>query len=389
MTIKVNLGYYNKKHEDLITNTQPYVGLGTAGLVTSYLTNPEIRKVDFLSYYLLHRQPLAKFKTYQELKKKIHAVSVWIEDVLVITGNKLTLVQKGYRDNSMADNVGESIGLSVVSRLHGLTDADWTRLDTLPGVNGAPSFDFQIASNGTCIIQVETKGSFVDNCTKKPSAVSNHAKEVLIKKTGIAAAVGYPYPASVRYGTIAALDHANDTQCWLLDPEATQIDLGPTDMRIAKRLGYAAKLISLLAPTAKLPYIITERIDDILREGADRFDGKRLTTYRGGPGFSNDYVESYLAKNKVYLDDLDVVGRIFPGADQRPHFIGMRASLVRQALAQDFGAVAETHFSESDMVRREMNVSDASTGASAGKPVMGIMNLRTSSGGLVLGHLEG
>lgn len=156
MTIKVNLSYYDKQHERLLTTTQPYASAGTGARVAAYKKVPLIRKVDFLSYLFIHRQHLPGFQTFQELQAKISRSAAWVEDVLKTPGPALQLTQQGV-ERSLAEHVGESVGLSVVSKMHGLTDADWTKLPELSGANPLPSFDFSIASDGIRAIQVETK----------------------------------------------------------------------------------------------------------------------------------------------------------------------------------------------------------------------------------------
>ena len=110
--------------------------------------------------------------------------------------------------------IGPSVGLSVINRVHGLSDADWDKLKELPGRNGKPTFDYKVASDGSNIIQVENKGSYVDDNRKKSSAISNHKKNIKDKKRKIAsleAQNNYPYPAALRYGTITAVDSRTNT----------------------------------------------------------------------------------------------------------------------------------------------------------------------------------
>ena len=321
MTINVNLEYYDGKHRKLLTTAQPYASVRTAARVQAFKTVSTIRKVDFLSYFLIHRQSLAGYQTFQDLQGKISTTAAWVQDVLRPVGPTLQLSQP-FTDAGLAERVGEAVGLSVISRLHQLTDADWTKLDTLPGVNGAPTFDFEIASDSVRIIQVETKGSFVANNTLKPSAVGNHAASILKKKTDIPAAPHYPYPASVRYGTITVLDDVHEARCWLLDPPADVSPIPPADLRIMKRLAYTAKLIALIAPKASLVDAIVRRIEQIRLHGSEQYNGRTLTRENGHAFSAKNYAKQYLAKNKLYVEPLDAVGKLLSLNNRQPIFIG-------------------------------------------------------------------
>ncbi|WP_321818526.1 MULTISPECIES: hypothetical protein [unclassified Paraburkholderia] len=386
MTIRVNLNYYNNDHRILLTTHQPYAAAGTAARVAFYRRNPVIRRADFLSYFLIHRQALSGYRTYQDLLTKAHAASTWIEDVIVPTSPTIQLAQQGYSDNGLSERIGESIGLSVISRLHGMTDADWTKLDTISGVNGQPTFDFQIGSDGARIIQVEAKGSMVDDCTKKPSKVSNHASNIAHKKSGIAQLATYRYPSSIRYGTIAAIDATHDAQCWLLDPPAQDFSIAPQELRIIKRLAFAAKSIALVAPTATLPAAIAKRINEIWKGSANAFEGKVLQTGTGTLFSHQTYVEQYLSSRKTYLRDIDVVGRLLPSDHDSPMFIGMMGNLARLAIQQSFSEIVNIEYSQTDLGVHQITAGDPTQEVGRGRSKRIPMRLAVSSGGLVFGH---
>lgn len=389
MTIRVNLNYYNSEHRTLLTTHQPYAAARTGARVAHYRRNPVIRRADFLSYFLIHRQSLSGYQTYQDLLANAEVASAWMKDVIVSTSPTIQLTQHGYSDNGISERIGESVGLSVISQLHGMTDADWTKIDTISGVNGQPTFDFQIGSDGVRIIQVETKGSMVDDCTKKPSKVSNHAGNIARKKSDIDQLATYRYPSSIRYGTITAIDAAHDAQCWLLDPPAQDVSTAPQDLRIIKRLGFAAKSVSLIAPTATLPAVIAKRINEIWEGGASAFDGKVLLT-RGGTPFSHqNYVEQYLSSRKTYLRDIDVVGRLLPSGRDLPVFVGMMGGIARSAIEQRYSDIANMKYDDDDLGLHKIAVDDLSQDGRTGKSKDIPMRLTVSSGGFVFGHAAG
>ncbi|MEK6354725.1 hypothetical protein [Burkholderia cenocepacia] len=389
MTIRVNLDYYNNHHRTLLTAHQPYAAARTGARVTTYQRNPVIRRADFLSYFLIHRQVLSGYQTYHDLLAKAHVASAWIEDVIVPASATIQLVQHGYSDNGISERIGESVGLSVISRLHGMTDADWTKLDTISGVNGQPTFDFQIGSDGIRIIQVETKGSMVNDCTKKPSTVSNHASNIAGKKSDIDQVTIYRYPSSIRYGTITAIDATHDAQCWLLDPPAQDVSIAPQDLRVIKRLAFAAKSIALVAPNATLPAAIAKRINEIWKGGTKAFDGEVLRTTAGTPFSHHNYVEQYLSSRKTYLREIDVVGRLLSGNRDFPMFIGMMGGIARSAIQQRYSDLINIEYDNMDLGVHEFTADDRSRDGQTGRPEPIQMRLTVSSGGFVFGHTTG
>ena len=62
-------------------------------------------------------------------------------------------------DRDITEHLGESLALSTINRIHGLTAADWDRIRP----QSFSTFDFQFASDGQWIIQVEAKGSVAAN----------------------------------------------------------------------------------------------------------------------------------------------------------------------------------------------------------------------------------
>lgn len=71
----------------------------------------------------------------------------------------------------MSEKVGESIGLSVINRIHDLHEADWDRIPIHSGIRGFQTFDFKStlpmsASDGKTLVQTETKGTLIDDASE-------------------------------------------------------------------------------------------------------------------------------------------------------------------------------------------------------------------------------
>lgn len=220
----------------------------------------------------------------------------------------------------------------------------------------------------------------------KPSTVSKHAASIFKKKEKINATKNYKYPASVRYGTIAVLDDQRDAHCWILDPPAVDIDIPPKDLRLVKRLAYTAKLVSLIAPNATLPHAISGRIEQILARGTDGLDGEPLLRPNGRAYSAATYAKQYLARNKLYIDEFDIVSKVLVYGRKTPLLVGLRGDLVNLAIKQDFKSLLSLDFSPQELHTSKVDLTAYPAINGVDLPRFAEFNLGGSSGGLIIGH---
>ncbi|OLU16976.1 hypothetical protein BVH01_10460 [Pseudomonas sp. PA1(2017)] len=379
-SLKINLDYY-KGHESLLA-TGAYKTLDTAKRVEGFQKHGLIPLSDFLNYFLIRRQENPNYKTYLDRLNHIDKASMWLEDILDIN----TTINWKSGSNREQEGVGEAVSLSVANSLFGLTAADWTTIPEQKGRKAHPTFDFEQTLVGitsqNSIVQIESKGSFVQDNTLNSSAVSSHARNIVKKKTSIASkGTAYKHPAMAMYGMIAAIDPMNEAKCWLLDPPADFLEGNPRDIKVATRLEYVASIVSMLAPTAKLPHALLERAK-LWREGAA---SKKVESLEGHPFTGDNYVETYLAKSKILMKDQDIVGQVYVGESGKIFFLGLRGDLVRAAIKQEPDAIINARFlpseEKTDFIAEPLLIRHWKKGS----PRKVSITLYTASSGVVIG----
>lgn len=245
--------------------------------------------------------------------------------------------------------VGESVSLSVVGSMFGLTSADW---NTIP-VMQVSGFDFERILTGITIensvIQVESKGSFVNDNTIGQPAIRTRVHNIRNKKKNILVAGStYSHPAAIRFGVIASIDQTRTARCLLLDPPGEGLEGELYRLKIASRLEHLSFILWLLAPRAQLPRVLVDRASKW--RAVNNEEPKGSLTYPNGYAFTPaNYVESYLARGKVWLKKQDVVGQLFQTDGKHQIFIGVQGDVVRAAIKQDIPAILQQTFEPSSM----------------------------------------
>ena len=121
-----------------------------------------ISVAEFLTYYLFHRIKVGnpKYRDYKTVAARISRWEIAISECIDIHDGSIRNPEGTIRqETDVIEHVGEAIGLSVINRIYGLTEADWKPIDQQWGPRAKPTFDFQIASDGESFVQLETKGA--------------------------------------------------------------------------------------------------------------------------------------------------------------------------------------------------------------------------------------
>jgi hypothetical protein len=360
-SIRVDLDFYNDEQKERLLqypNANQIVQLVRSGI--------EIPTEEFLTYYLFHRKRPGKkgYRDYHDLASKIgRAVSAledWVDynQISIAVPNDI-----GTQVPGITEYIGESIGLAVINRVHGLVEADWDHITELPGPRGYPTFDYELASDGTNIIQIEAKGSCVANNKLKSSSVSNHKADIEDKKERIKQGEQsneYPFPANVRYGTVAVLDSnpGSIAKCWLLDPEPEIVRTPPARLRLVNRMRFLHDWISFISPRSQLAAALATRLGDIqalsdpselssvpLRKG-DGEDLELEAPDRWG------YGGSYFYSNKSRVSDGPAGGVTVQISESDFFFMGIRDELPAMAAKQDFSAITSYEAGSGRMTKR-------------------------------------
>lgn len=378
--LQVDLEYY-EGHQALLAKGA-YKSLGTHAKVRAFQKKNAISLPDFLNYFLIHRAESPDYVSYAARLQQLDTASSWLRGMLDTSSTINWL--RGSR--GLQEQVGEAVSLCVASSMFGLTAADWDSIPEQRGRSAHPTFDFERTMVGItaqdAVIQIEAKGSFVRDNTVEQNAVQKHASNIATKKTKITSkGVTYKHPATAKYGMIAAIDQSHSAKCWILDPPSDDVQGNPRDLKIAARLEYVALVVSLLAPHAKLPAALRERAS-LWREGIST---EEVGPLEGFPYTSDNYVETFLARKKIWLRDHDVVGRLYLGEEKRISFVGMRADLIRAAIKQDPEAILAAHYEPAIEEFRLAGEPMRLDGKSSSSYQQVAMTLYTASSGVVLG----
>ncbi len=260
-TVKVSVGFYDDEEKQKLLKYPTHAVM--ENLVKSGL---EIPTEEFLTYYLFHKKRPGKegWRNYREVGRKIgHALaelSEWVD----FNGHSLsTPCDIAGQDRSITERIGESIGLSVVSNIHGLTAADWDRIS----IGRYSSFDYQIASDGKLVVQMEAKGSAAEDNSTKTSSVSQHKRSIADKKKAIAEREkqnDYPYPADLRYGTITVMGESVDdpVKCLLVEMQA----YASLELALGERFSYPKHERRTKQGVKQMPWMLRELFRRAVKE---------------------------------------------------------------------------------------------------------------------------
>ncbi|MDP9993837.1 hypothetical protein J2W28_004461 [Variovorax boronicumulans] len=302
---------------------------------------------EFLSYFLFHRKGFEGYGSYEEIQRRTVIAENYIDTCLRFDGTSVGLSTSGLSRKDITEHVGESISLSVISRLFGLNEADWAPLPSLGGKGALPSFDFSIASDGKTIVQVESKGSAVRNNARKELSVPNQKKSIHDKKVDLSKpGVQDPYPASVRYGAIIALDARpkSRAKCWLVDPDPESGPYEPNTLKLLKRMAFLQSWIGLLSPRSQLSASLATRLSDLmtLRDPFE-LDGLPLLRGNGEPikyaSLSPNSPHSTFLAGKSRVVDRPAGGIVVPVRSDLLAFLAVREDLVVIAAEQSFASI--------------------------------------------------
>ena len=337
-TLGIDVDYYDVKHEAALKSIH---GI-KAALDRVAGKTIDVPQGEFLTYSLFTELGAGPrhFATLASIQKVAKLYALPLTNYFLYPPS-IKLRKEGYEPgNALRERIGVALGLSIASRIHGLTLADWVRIPVLP----TPHLDFHLASTGKRKVQVETKGSVVpDNQFR--AGLSKHASSVAHKKGHLAALPEEPtqWEASVRYGTIAAIDHVHQAKVWLLDPEPEPVMWNPKQLQLLARFGFIAGWLSLISPYSKISSALYRRFEELIAASDPfEFDGRRLEDPNGNAIETDvhrrvDVPGSFFFGKLSYDERLAV--RLVPLRPGQAMLLGVRRDLVKLAINQDFQSI--------------------------------------------------
>ena len=393
-TIEVEVCFYDDAEKTQL------LAYPTASVMQALVAKPlEIPKAEFLTYYLFHRIKLGTegYRDYASVARRVHLSLGYIGECIDYADGSVRTPHGAMQQlTEVSEHVGEAIGLCVMSRIHGLTEADWA---ILPAKKGAPAFDFQIASDRKQFVQVEAKGSSVADNRVLSDAVKAQKRKIADKKVLLneRAKEGKDrYPAALRYGTIAVVDARKDgnVRCLITDPPPDHVDEDPARFRLLNRMRRLRDWICFLSPRSALAAALATRVAD-LETLKDPFelDGVPLLRGTGEPfdiepyGIGNWRHSTFMA-SKSRVTDGPAGGVVIQLSERELFFFGIRENLLVMAANQKFGELTR-YKAEVDSMRKTVECTFSAGRYPSLDLPPSIANSATKKGGYVHFPLSG
>ena len=352
MNLKIAVDYYNAAEEKLFECYPNYEEFKI--LVGKEIT---ISKDEFLSYMMFTEQADDDgWRTYPELKERVQHRLGDIQDFLDFSNGSIQSKLSSERmfASKMTERIGVSIGINVINKFHGLTEADWaiTPKTYLDGKR-LKDFDYEIsvASDSVKFIQVENKGTVNEDNKSKTSSVSSHYASIKEKKNVIIArdkANGIPKNQNIYYGTIAVLDNINTAKLWLVDPESFQVDWSPRKFKLISRLIYYLNIFSEIGIHKRVQIALNERISKLIEsKDIEQFNRVPIDAKIAFTFVQND--------NFVSINSNEAFGTFFfienkNGGDV--FLMALPKTIIKLIIAQNFDSILDYSFNNIEYTER-------------------------------------
>ena len=200
-----------------------------------------------------------------------------------------------------------------------------------------------VASDSQRMLEVESKGSFVEDRSRKSSAISNHKRDILKKKD--ARRGSQACPPGVRLGTISAIDRrpGGRPTVWIVDPPVGYHERAPEFIRVLHRLDFILRWLTLINPRSPLTVGLANRLLDLQHiPDPSVLDGIPLTGVLNKPILPQKDPFAihgrFFSTRSVVLDG-PAGGVVVPSGDNKIFFAGVREDLVDIASLQDFSTI--------------------------------------------------
>jgi hypothetical protein len=349
--VQVAVGFYDQAEEQRLQGYPTFDRM--RNLVAEGVSVPT---AEFLIYYLYHRRRPGKagFRDYEELGAQIHRALTDLEGFVAFNGSSISTVPDVVSQIlGITEHVGESIGLSVVNRIHDLTEADWDTIPRVPGRRGQPSFDYSqmampnVGSDGELVVQLEAKGTSVPRSGEHHANVRQQKHRIAEKKSKIRELEEreeYRYPADLRYGTIAVLgmDRDEPVHCWLVDPDPAGRAARAYRVRLLNRMMFLGDWIRFISPRSQFAAALSTRISALMRIAHPReLDGVPLAS-ASGESFEFSPWDPFRQRpcsffgTKSHVTDGPAGGVVLKLTDRHLLFAGIQQDLVFLAANQEF-----------------------------------------------------
>ena len=331
--MKIKVSVYNDHHRKLLKTNPIYEKIENIDG-----KNVEISREDFLIYSLFKEQKNHQgYERFSDFRKKLPDRIVKLNEYLKGDSKTITAVfNNAQEQQEVTENVGIGAGLSVISQLHGLTEADW---NIIP-VTRDKDLDYSISSDGKNIVEVECKGTF-DDPKLKTSSVSNMRNDIEKKKNFQRKNV---HNKNLLYGVITSYNNNPDelAHCRILDPNSDNEYESPWKLRLLSRLSFYLRelnliskshfLIALANKLQTLNYFDVEEIKNTDHLSLSRADGEPFP-----------FPVSF-EHHKTRILDNSGFGEVFRVGKNKYLFYGFRDEVVETLIKQNYSEITKMKF---------------------------------------------
>lgn len=305
------------------------------------LVNTGLRayKEEFLVYSIFREQKNHPgFRTYKDLKRKLPSRINAFQDYFDLSSGSVIskFAARHDKDNVKTEEAGVGAGLAIASHLYNLTEADWERLPIL----GMKHLDFQIASTGNKFIQVEAKGTVVNDANKSQN-IYTHKADIVAKKDEQR---DKQKNTNTLLGVITAFPSTDKlkAKCYLLDPPPLSIDFNPLKYKLLSRLYYYWRELSIVSRSHFLEVLINRICAITLIKDYEQLDSLPLLNLKGEP----HPVPDSLFQTRSYVRGKEAFGEVIPidNSLEMFFFYGFRTEVVETLLKQRFEKITAITF---------------------------------------------
>lgn len=302
-----------------------------------------IPTAEVLAYYLFHKKRTGSplYGSFRSIAPEAGEALVELRGCVEFSGHSIRRAE-GVEAQvpHVTEYLGEAIGLAVVSRIHGLNDADWS---PIPAALDRKTFDYEIASDGGLFVEVENKGSSAKDNRRQSPEVSKQKGRIDAKKRSLGRGTSVPIredePAPAPrlcYGTIVVVDGRKDgnVRCWLTDPPTVNTLQDPRRFRALARLRFLRDWISLVSVRSQLAAALATRVADLeALANIDELSGLPLLKGSGEPfeTWPEGTGTHSFFNNKSRIVGTDAGGVLTRPSSSHLFFVGISADLLSLA----------------------------------------------------------
>lgn len=379
---------------------------------------------DLWTYSLFKEQKnFEGYRNFQELKYKLSRRLDRIEDYFVLKDYTIRAKFPEAKNQELTEEVGIGAALALISKIHGLTQADWNIIPITKNkdldfyinpelkksikkpdktikhtkINNQNESLLKVASDAERFIELEAKGSYVNLDTK--SLVSGAKGDIEEKKKYQREKQNNK---NLLYGVITSYSASKEViaHSRILDPPAMYSpDDNPRKLRLLSRLSFYLENLNLISKPAYL-IALANRIADITALSDYEALNNRPLVNRFSERF--EIPVSYTrSRTELYIENFKIIGEASPLNETRFLFFGVDAIIIAKMIEQNiielldyrcglprsFEAIVDAKVKRQELITFR-NVEDLSFAPDRSRVLITLSGLlHTNAAGIVWGYL--